>query len=247
MRMADPGSDILKLPDHHVVETERLRLRTIYVSDAEVIMSILSSEEVMRWTSSGHPITSLTQAERWLKDRALGSDVSNFAIELRSEHDTDHDRRSTIGIIGSFHWPRIGYIIHPGTTGNVSCALLDCSNEASTDHTGKGYASEALRALMPALFERMPSASKGGLGFDHIEALTASQNWASRKVLQKCGFTYCEIHFQDFENPVLGLCDTTVYKIARPGTTLEELGLLPQRFTNEEVDVVDQELVPPIQ
>ena len=96
----------------------------------------------------------------------------------------------------------------------------------------------------------MPTASEGGLGFDYIEALTVAQDWASRRVLEKCGFTYCETHPQDFENPVLGLCDTTVYRIARPGKTLEELGLLPHKVAKDKtnaVDAADQELIPPIQ
>jgi len=85
------------------------------------------------------------------------------------------------------------------------------------------------------MFEFTPSAADGGTGLDHLEALTDSENWASRRVLEKAGFTYCETRFRDFDSPALGgVRDTVVYRIARPGKTLDELGLLPgQRGSSE--------------
>lgn len=116
-----------------------------------------------------------------------------------------------------------------------------------TAHAGKGYATEALQALLPRLFVRMPPASSGGVGCDYIEASTDSENWASRRVLEKSGFTYCETRLQDFENPTLGLRDTAVYRIPRSGITLEELGILVPVKPGVAARGVDEEFVPPIQ
>ncbi|KAK5124367.1 hypothetical protein LTR85_001584 [Meristemomyces frigidus] len=229
--MAEPGNATLEPPPYTTIDTERLHLRTLQVSDAKAILSIVSSEGVMKWTSLGRPITNIEQAERWLKDRALGQDVFNFALELRPEPSSPGyaaKPKQVIGIIGSFHWPSVGYLVDP-------------------DYAGKGYATEALRALIPRLFERMPPASERGVGCDYIEASTDSENWASQRVLEKCAFTYCETRLQDFENPTLGLRDTTVFRIPRPGKTLEDLDPLAPVKPGVASKAVDEEFVPPFQ
>lgn len=88
---------------------------------------------------------------------------------------------------------------------------------------GKGYATEALQAFIPRLFDAMPSAAMGG--YDYIEACTDSQNTPSQRGLTKCDFTRCETCEGDFVNPALGLRDSSYFRIARPGKTLQELGL----------------------
>lgn len=95
----------------------------------------------------------------------------------------------------------------------------------------------------------MPSAlpSPEALGYDYIEGLTDSQNLASQRVLQKSGFTYCGTSLQDFQHPVLGLRDTAIFRIARPGVTLEELGLVLPNDTDAKTQAVDEAFVPPIQ
>lgn len=115
---------------------------------------------------------------------------------------------------------------------------------SAIDFSGRGFATEALTALVPELFAQMPSSCDPDRpGFDFIEALTDTQNLASRKVLEKCGFICCEVIPQDFESPFFGLRDTVVYRIARPGKTLEGLGLTASDLTQSE----DQGVTPPIQ
>jgi len=46
--------------------------------------------------------------------------------------------------------------------------------------TGNGYATEAVKAFLPAIM--------GHLGITHIYGVTLADNFASRKVLEKCGF-----------------------------------------------------------
>lgn len=93
----------------------------------------------------------------------------------------------------------------------------------------------------------MPSVDDVGLGFDYIEAVTDAENKGSQRVLEKCGLVRCETHLQDFQSPMLGLRDTVVYRVPRPGQTLTQLGLLPSTDTKEHAGAHDPGLTPPIQ
>ena len=53
-------------------------------------------------------MSSVDQAERWLKDRALGKDTFNFAVELREDL-AKMDKPPIIGAVGAFHLPEVGY------------------------------------------------------------------------------------------------------------------------------------------
>lgn len=128
--MADPSSATLEPPPYTTFDTERLHMRTLLVSDAQAILPIISDAGVMKWTSLGRPITDIGQAERWLKDRALGQDVFNFAVHIRGPKPSTADGRGheepkqLIGIIGSFHWPSVGYLINPGTRAVSAAEVL---------------------------------------------------------------------------------------------------------------------------
>jgi RimJ/RimL family protein N-acetyltransferase len=71
---------------------------------------------------------------------------------------------------------------------------------------------------------------------NYIQAETDQDNLASQNVLRKCGFEFVGRLAGAFDSPVLGVRDTVVYRIARPGTKLAGVG-------GEE----DDEFVPPIQ
>ena len=132
-----------------------------------------------------------------------------------------------------------------------------------TAHAGKGYATEALRAYLPTYFAHVPSptASPGALGFDYVQAETDADNIASQKVLLKCGFQLVETLTNAFDSPTMGLRDTLVYKVARPGVTLESLGQVerpvrllevmgragPGKNGYGKVEEEEEEFVPPVQ
>ena len=61
--------------------------------------------------STQGPMANRQQGERWLSARALGPDVFNFAIRKRGG---DQIEPAIIGILGSFHYPMLGYLIHQG-------------------------------------------------------------------------------------------------------------------------------------
>ena len=99
------------------------------------------------------------------------------------------------------------------------------ANKNITAYAGKGYATEALRAYLTAYWERVPSpTASGALGFDYVQAETDGENIASQRVLLKCGFELVETLVNSFDSPSLGLRDTLIYKLARPGLSLADLG-----------------------
>lgn len=61
--------------------------------------------------STQGPSANLEQATRWLSARALGPDVFNFALR---ERNGDIVGTEIVGILGSFHVPKCGYLIRTG-------------------------------------------------------------------------------------------------------------------------------------
>jgi hypothetical protein len=116
--MTDP--DFLQLPPMTILETARLRLRTVRVSDAASLLPIITDKTTMKFTS-GVVANDREVAERWLSARALGRDVLNFVITLKNgeeggevEGKDERIGKEVVGIMGSYHWPEVGYLMHPG-------------------------------------------------------------------------------------------------------------------------------------
>jgi RimJ/RimL family protein N-acetyltransferase len=78
---------------------------------------------------------------------------------------------------------------------------------------GHGYGTEALRAFLPMFFAHY--CRREHEHYDYAVALTDTELVSSQNVLTKAGFTLRERREKDFENPVLGLRDTLVYRIER--------------------------------
>lgn len=116
--MTDPA--LLSLPPTKTIDTPRLRLRTVQVADAAAILPMITDKTTMKYTSGVVP-NDLDKAEKWLSARALGDGVFNFVITLRNEASEDNnesmvdEEEQIVGIMGSYHWPEIGYLMHPGS------------------------------------------------------------------------------------------------------------------------------------
>ena len=138
-----------------VIRTERLLLRKACEGDLPAIHRILSDDRAMRYWSS-LPHADLEQTREWLSGMiAAPAETSfDFIVELDGE---------AIGKAGCYRLPEIGYILHP-------------------EHWGKGYAREALAALIPEIFAR----------YD-LPALTADvdpDNLPSIRLVEGLGFTF---------------------------------------------------------
>lgn len=111
-----------------------------------------------------------------------------------------------------------------------------------TDHAGRGYATEALSAIVPQLFDRMMPQSEGAVGFNYAEGWIDTDNGPSRRILAKCGFVFCEVR-PDPDNEVRSASELAIYRKARPGRTLAELGMLREG----EVGADSEPPTPPVQ
>lgn len=119
----------------------------------------------------------------------------NFAVELLpNSNPRAEPSPRIIGLMGAVRAPEIGYMFNKS-------------------YWGYGYGTEALRAFMPMFFAHYSGG--GHEHYDYAEALTDTELVSSHNVLTKAGFKLRERREKDFENPVLGLRDTLVFRIER--------------------------------
>ncbi len=141
-----------------VLETERLVLRAPRLGDVKAVAAMANDRRIAENTARiPHPYRA-SDAEDFIAAANLGNETV-FLIAARSG--------AVLGACGFVevdrHPPEIGYWL-------------------GVKHWGKGYATEAVRAVIDHIFT----------GLDH-EALQSSArvtNPASRRVLEKCGFQW---------------------------------------------------------
>ena len=134
--------------------TPRLRLRRARSDDLAAMHAVLSHPEAMRWWSTP-PHQSLAQTAAWLEGMiASPPELSeDFVVEVDGH---------VVGKAGCYRLPEIGYILHPRVW-------------------GRGYATEALGAVIARVWEGRPE----------VQTLTADvdpRNAPSLRLLAKLGF-----------------------------------------------------------
>ena len=135
-----------------MIRTGRLLLRRARPDDLDAFHEILSDPRAMRYWSTP-PHAALEESREWLDAMIDGPEErEDFAIEL--------DGR-VIGKAGCFRLPEIGYILHP-------------------DHWGRGYASEAMIAVIAHIFATR--------GVEKLVADVDPRNRASLDLLARLGF-----------------------------------------------------------
>jgi RimJ/RimL family protein N-acetyltransferase len=145
--------------DSIVLETARLTLRAPSLADAKVIAALVNDRRIAENTASiPHPY-GIADAEAFIRHVSGSETDTAFVITLADE--------TPIGGCGLKRdrgkAPEIGYWL-------------------GVPYWGKGYATEAARALIDHAF--------GDLGLDLLEADARVSNPASRRVLEKCGFQW---------------------------------------------------------
>ncbi len=148
-----------------VLETERLVLRQPTLADVKAIAAVVADKRVsINLRRVPHPYTL--------------DDATTFVTTVASTIDTVfliERERTVIGLVG-ISWedenaPELGYCL-------------------GVDHWGKGYATEAARAVIDYAFEEFA-----------IERLISGArvlNPASRHVLEKCGFQWTGVELHRF-------------------------------------------------
>lgn len=171
------------------IATDRLVLRPLRQTDAPAIQRILSGPHISRFTVSfPHPYPP-GAALAWIREEVH-----------RQQHGTSHPWAITLPgdeVIGF-----IGIALHEdGTEAHIGYWI-------DHRHWGRGYATEAARAVIAFGFD--------GLGLYRIEARCFAENVASGRVLRKAGMSLeCYLHggFRDKDgNPR----DGEIYSITRP-------------------------------
>lgn len=153
-----------------VLETERLLLRKVRMSDAEVLFKLRSNANAMQYIPRELPKT-IDDSKKMIK-RIYRMERSNKGINWMIEVKENKD---AIGYIGIFrikkedHRGEIGYMILP-------------------EFWRKGYASEALKAIEKLAFMHFK--------FHSLEADIDPENTSSRKVVESNGYAL-EAHFKE--------------------------------------------------
>lgn len=154
------------------LETRRLWLRWPRSRDAAAHAAIAARREVAEMTARiPHPLPT-GSSDQWVIETREANAVGQ-SISLSAALATG--KRELIGSVSARYTPQgrieIGYVFSP-------------------EHWGRGYATEAVQALVDAVFmlTREPA----------IEATTRVVNPASQRVLRKCGFSHEGSGLRDF-------------------------------------------------
>ena len=146
-----------------ILTTERLRLRPITHADAPEMIAIFSDPAVLRYLND-EPTDTLEKAIGlidWLSGSFSKQDGLNWAITLPRDD-------KLIGTCGAYHWHR-------------SDRHIDIGYHVAQAHWGKGYATEAARAIIGWCFDN--------LDVHRIQADCTDGHIASERVMLKCGFS----------------------------------------------------------
>ena len=147
------------------IETDRLLLRPILLSDAQSLYEIVSDKDVLNYLAGLPEYTGVEMAVDYisgkLEKKYKNKDFYDWAVVLKSEN-------KMIGRIS----------IYKQDDYRRMADLVWCLNPA---YRGNGYISEGVKAVINHLFE---------IGFERIEAFADVENKASTKVMAKVGMQY---------------------------------------------------------
>ncbi|AIQ53179.1 GNAT family N-acetyltransferase [Paenibacillus sp. FSL R7-0331] len=146
------------------IQTERLILRKMKLSDSASLFKIWSNPEVTEFMNI-NTFTDESQAVEMIEI------LNNLSLENRAIRYSIVEMESN-RIIGSCGYNAI----------DSSNAKAEIGYDISKDYWGKGYAPEAIQSLMDYAFNI--------LKFNRIEAKVEPENNNSMKVLQKLNFTF---------------------------------------------------------
>lgn len=165
-----------------VLETERLTLRRLAMSDLDAVVELDSDPEVMSYISGGAPTPRdelAAKLQRWVADPAGFGRMAAIArhsgrfVGWFGLRPTASDR-----IVG----------LAPGD--------LELGYRLRRAEWGKGYATEGSLALIRKAFAELPVA--------RIIATTMTVNLRSRRVMEKAGLSHVSTFHLDWDDPIEG-------------------------------------------
>ncbi|KAJ5183692.1 hypothetical protein N7492_001308 [Penicillium capsulatum] len=160
------------------IQTRRLYLRPLEITDAGDIFEYRSQQDVANWLRPSIPHKDVRETEAHiLKKQFTTPDASGnlgrqFTYAVIRADDPTHKVVGTVGINALIPAPSIGYGLHP-------------------DLWGSGYASEAVAAVVGAWW-KLPRVESVSAEPEKLFAACDKRNLRSMRVLQKCGFVIYE-------------------------------------------------------
>lgn len=148
-----------------ILETERLKVRTWSLDDAEEGFKIWSDPEVMRYVGTGQPNATVEETRAWLERMSAHHERHGFGFWAVVEKKSNQ----LIGSCGMGYQRDGGLPIEFGYT-------------LARSRWGHGLATEAAAACLRYAFEH--------LRLMELSASVDSRNVASQRVLEKIGFVY---------------------------------------------------------
>ncbi len=171
------------------IETERLLLRAFRESDVEAVFRNWTSDERVTEFLCWETHTDISETEQVLSEiieQSKNPDFYNWAIVLKEIGEPI----GTINVLG--HNDKVG--------------MVHISYMVGSKWWHKGITTEALRAIIPFLFNEV--------GANRIEARYDPENQHSGNVMKKCGFTYeGTLRQADFGNK--GIIDAAMYSLLK--------------------------------
>jgi ribosomal-protein-alanine N-acetyltransferase len=170
------------------LETERLLLRRIDENDVDEVLAMRGNPEIMKFIPRPLALTKEDAlAHIVMIEEKIHENIGiNWGITIKGSN-------KIIGIIGHY---RIQPENHRAEIGYMSL----------TEFNGKGYITEAIKAVVAYGFEQMKLHS--------IEAVIDPENIASERVLQKNGFVK-EAHISENELWEGKFWDTVIYSLLK--------------------------------
>lgn len=145
-------------------ETERLLLRPTSVEDAPFIFELLNTPNWLRYIGDRN-VRSVGDASKYISDRMLPQlrklGYSNYTVIRKTD-------KAKLGVCGLYDREGLEGI-------DIGFAFLP-------EYEGMGYAFEAAKEVKRAGLEEF--------GIEQISAITAKENVASQKLLEKLGLKY---------------------------------------------------------
>jgi [ribosomal protein S5]-alanine N-acetyltransferase len=171
-----------------MIETRRLWIRPMRMSDAAALMTINGDDEVMRFLP--HPTwRTIADGETWIKGM--------FALQERGDtYSFVISRRSDGNVIGSCFLFNLA----------IDNARAEIGYGLSRGHWGRGYATEAMTAFISRAFTV--------LGLRRLEAEIDPRNAGSSRVVEGLGFLL-EGLLRERWNLKDGIADARLYGLLR--------------------------------
>jgi RimJ/RimL family protein N-acetyltransferase len=150
------------LKPEYPIATERLLLRPFESDDYEPLLAILSNPEVMRFLESGPegPDEVRASLETKLNRTALRREGDSLQLAVVPGEGGRMVGFVTLIWVSREHGREIGFIFDP-------------------DHHGRGYATEAMEAILPLAFDR--------LDLHRVVGRCDARNLASARLLERLG------------------------------------------------------------